>query len=1367
MMNDFKPPPRLSFDGDVAHNWTEWLQMFTLYMEATESTSKTDATKIAMLLTCMGPDGVRRFNQFAFSPDTDKDKYDKVVDKFTSELSGEKRVVFNRFKFWEYKWSDHQGFDDFIVKLRALGDKCDFVDAEYKNILRDKIVFSIGDKRLQERLLREKDLSYDRAVEICHAAEVTHRELQSMSQSSRPSQSRSVNAVVKHGRKSQSHSQSQAGNQAGPSRPQSGAGTFHQARRSSSHMTSHAQQSPSKGKCGRCGNSHGNNLQSDCPAWGHMCYRCKGQNHFRKFCRAKTVHTIQVDSESEDDYFLGSLECEVGCVHRDDNCRAWFEIVQVAGANIRMKVDTGAETNSIPVKTWLKIVDRPNLTPSRVTLRAFGGATVPHEGSAQVKFSVNGHDANSEIFVTSDKTVPILGLRTSAALGLVRPGCNATGTQSVDSVDRAQPINVDSLKEHPYCDAFEGLGKFPGQYSITRTEGASGFVEPMHRVPHKLVEPLKSKLADMESQGVIEKVDYPTDFVNNLVITHKKNGSIRICLDPKHLNQQIRREHFPIPTFVDVASQLGNKKIFTIIDLKDSYWQIELDNASSDLTTFSTPFGRYKFRRLPFGICSAAEILQKNVYRIFGDIKDTHAIADDLLIATEDEESHDEVLRLVIKRAMDNNVRFNFKKLQLKKSAVVYYGVHIGADGLKPDPEKIRAILEMPDPTDPEAVKRLTGMLNFLSTFIPNKSTLIAPISSLLRSGVPWNWGPAHREAMQQIKDILSSEPVLTLFDPALPVTLQADASSTGLGACLMQRGQPVAYASRALTSAETRYAQIEKEMLAILFAATKFHHFIYGAEAEVESDHKPLESIMLKPLHQVSPRMQMMLLKLLKYNLTVKYVPGSRLYIADTLSRAYTQDTSDEALQSQLQEGEYRIHTVTQYLPTTPERVSELREATVDDPVLQRLRPLVSNGWPVHRSSLAPELFAYWPLRGEIHEEDGILFAGEKLLVPVSMRSDLLTRLHEGHAGAEKCRARAAEIMYWPNMNRDIDNMVADCPVCATYSRQNQREPMIPHSMPTRPWAKLGSDIFEFGGHDYLIVVDYYSKYPEIERLTSKTAAGVIGALKSIMARHGIPDELVSDNMPFGSAAFRQFAHDWGFIITTSSPRYPQSNGQSERFVQTAKNYLKKAYADGKDVFIALLEYRNTPIAGISASPAQLLMSRRLKAKLPVTSSLLQPAVVSGTRDRLVLRQWKQKHYYDRGTKTRRKFRVGDPVRVRLGKTWDHAVVSQVHDAPRSYVVTMPEGQSYRRNQGVINQSPDVQPASQVMDTYPGGGSSQSPTCPLAPHEQAEPTFAKQPEDQSMERLEESPPDSSPARRSHRVRRTPKWHQDYEFDSE
>ena len=176
--------------------------------------------------------------------------------------------------------------------------------------------------------------------------------------------------------------------------------------------------------------------------------------------------------------------------------------------------------------------------------------------------------------------------------------------------------------------------------------------------------------------------------------------------------------------------------------------------------------------------------------------------------------------------------------------------------------------------------------------------------------------------------------------------------------------------------------------------------------------------------------------------------------------------------------------------------------------------------------------------------------------------------------------------------------------------------------------------------------------------------------------------------------------------------------------------------------------------------------MSRTLKAKLPVTSSLLHPAVVSGAMDRLVSHLCTQKLYYDRGTKTCRKFGVGDPVRVRLGKTWDHAVVSQVHDAPRSYVIMTPEGKSYRRNQGVINQSPDVHPRwwkhTQVVDLH----LRKSPTCPLAPHEQVEPRLVKQPGDQSMEWLESSP-DSSPARHSDRVRHPPKWLQDFEFDSE
>ena len=340
-------------------------------------------------------------------------------------------------------------------------------------------------------------------------------------------------------------------------------------------------------------------------------------------------------------------------------------------------------------------------------------------------------------------------------------------------------------------------------------------------------------------------------------------------------------------------------------------------------------------------------------------------------------------------------------------------------------------------------------------------------------------------------------------------------------------------------------------------------------------------------------------------------------------------------------------------------------------------------------------------------------------------------------------------------------------CYVCASESTGTSDFAHTTNQTLGEAWYYL----FEFGGKDYIIVVDYYSKFPELEKLTNKTAHGVILALKAVMAWHGTPDELVSDNMPFDSATFRQFAQDWGFVLTTSIPRYPQSNGQSERFVQTIKNYLKKTHSEGKDVYTTLLEYRATPIAGISASPAQLLMSRRLKTKLPTTSNLLKPAVVEDARNRLVSRQQRQKQFYDRGTKFRRKYREGDSVRARLDKTWDKAVISQVHQTPRAYVVTTPEGQSYRRNQRFIRDSPDPFEKSQVLDTSPAAGVAH--VSPPVVEQAITPETGGTPGNSlSSHSSVENPPGQGPpvsleTRHSGRQRQPPAWHRDYKMSNE
>ena len=197
---------------------------------------------------------------------------------------------------------------------------------------------------------------------------------------------------------------------------------------------------------------------------------------------------------------------------------------------------------------------------------------------------------------------------------------------------------------------------------------------------------------------------------------------------------------------------------------------------------------------------------------------------------------------------------------------------------------------------------------------------------------------------------------------------------------------------------------------------------------------------------------------------------------------------------------------------------------------------------------------------------------------------------------------------VYWPGMLQDIEKTVANCAICLHHRNAQAKEPLKPHPIPDLPWQKVGADIFTLGGKDYLLVVDYLSKYPEVVELEDKTAATIIHKMKEVFGRQGRPEELMSDNMPFGSYEFKGFARSWGITQHTSSPGFAQSNGQTERFVQTVKTMTKKN--DG-DISLALLEYRNTPIAGTPYSPAQILMSRTLRSKLPVSKKTLKPTVV------------------------------------------------------------------------------------------------------------------------------------------------------------
>ena len=844
-------------------------------------------------------------------------------------------------------------------------------------------------------------------------------------------------------------------------------------------------------------------------------------------------------------------------------------------------------------------------------LSAYGGSAIKPNGTCKLTCTSNGKMCDVTFYVAPVNAQPILGLNDCVQLDLVKRVCTL----------KAELVTKEAIRDN-YPNCFKGLGDL-GTYHITMVDNYRPVVNPPRRVPHSLKQRLHQALDKNVKSGVLVKVDQPTDWVNNLVIVEKKNGSLRLCLDPRDLNKAIKREHYKIPTMPEIASEFAGKTVFSTLDLKDGYWQVKLDEDSSLLCTFNTPFGRYRFTRMPFGIKSASEVFQKKNEEAFAGIPGIHIVADDIIIAAVNIEEHDQILRQVLERANQRKIKLNFDKLQLRMKEVRYLGTMVTPQGIKPDPMKVSAIVEMTSPTDKAGIRRLLGMTNFLAAHIPNVSTITAPLRSLLKSDTLFTWGPEQANALTKIKEILSTAPVLSYFDSTITSTIQADASQYGLGACLLQKGKPIAYASRSLNPAESNYAQIEKELLAIVFACQKFHQYIYGFPTKVQSDHKPLESIVTKPLYKVSARLQRMLLKLQNYDLSVKYVKGKDLHVADTLSRAYLTNPDDCTQSKDL---EFAIHAMIKNLPVSKEKKSQLQTATCHDHQLQQLLSLMRSGWPPDISSVPIPLREYWKVRHNLCDADNLIFLNNRIVIPSSMRQEILKCIHEGHMGIDKCKARARVCVYWPAMYEAIEQAVKKCPVCNKHSKRNQKEPMIPHELPNRPWEKLGADYFTFAGKDYLLVVDYFSKYPEVVHMNSKTAEATVKKMTQIFSRHGIPNTLVADNMPFNSKAFKQFAKEWGFSVITSSPNYPQSNGLVERNVQTIKNLLKKAREGRKDEQLALLEFRNTPISGLQESPAQLLMSRRLRSTLPMTSPMLQPHVNANIKEQLRHRQTTQK---------------------------------------------------------------------------------------------------------------------------------------------
>ena len=555
-----------------------------------------------------------------------------------------------------------------------------------------------------------------------------------------------------------------------------------------------------------------------------------------------------------------------------------------------------------------------------------------------------------------------------------------------------RPLEKSDITTH-YAENFSGIGYLKPPVSFTTKPEVTPVQMPIHRVPISKRAKEKVAIDQYVRAGILVKVNDPTPWCSN-ILCRESPSKFRVCMDPSQtINKSIKRPICQMPTLNEQLHKLDKAKCFSLIDIKDGFLHVPLDERSSLMTTMHTSYGRYRWTRLPFGVNSAPEEFQNRLLSALEGLDGIAIIADDILVYgtgdnyEEAEANHDANIIALMERAIAKDLRFNPTKFQFKKKEIKFVGHIITADGIKADPEKVDAIINMKAPHDKASLLRFIGMINYLSSYCENLSSVIRPLTELTKENMAFIWSETQNDAFNKAKNIIATSPVLQYFSLQKPVILQVDASDNGLGGALLQPNgknqlQPVAFTSCSLTSTEKRYSQIEKECLAICNAFAKFDHWFYGHPCiEVHTDHKPLETIFKKSLNKAPARLQRMLSRLQRYQFNVVYKKGTSLHIADTLSRASLPTLSTNNMSGF---DVFRVEAENEYPNRHPNLKTEtevsLRIATQADDILKLLYLTIQKGWPNNRDDLNECLRPYWNYRDELSINDGLIYKGHHL---------------------------------------------------------------------------------------------------------------------------------------------------------------------------------------------------------------------------------------------------------------------------------------------------------------------------------------------------------------------------------------------------
>lgn len=1187
-----------------SYDWDDWEVLFHTYLEVEDVTD--DIKKRNLLITALA---VQPFKTLISVCKPKKPTDYSFADVLQKLRTNYRRVTFTsteRVKFFASRQQSSQSLTDFANRLRDNTATCAFPANFYEEALITAFVGGLLNDQVRKHLMQKNLESFEQTLNTAKTFESV------LVQGAHTKTSVCDEPSVMHIKKT----------------------------------TRSGRKDQTKSVCFSCGSKQ--HLRSACRFRAVTCHTCGKEGHIAKVCRSSDkISPSKVN-------MIAMLTTNL--ITTD---RAFGIPVQLNGVDVSFELDTGSPITLVDERVWHSL-GKPRLQTFDLHCNSFSGHQIRFRGQTRVNVRLGEFSVQLQVAVVFGNHANLLGRDWITALQLNKLSLDEIRSSlSIHTIDTTFR-DLDSLLLH-YRDVFrDELGCCTVQAHLhVKSDAVPKFCKA-RSLPFAYRQAVESELDRLVLQGVLEPISI-SQWAAPIVVVPKPNGKVRLCADlSTGVNQALDIDQYPLPKPNELFVALNGGVLFSKIDFSDAYLQVPLDESSKSLLVINTHKGLFRFNRLPFGVSSAPSIFQKLMDQIFSGVAGVVCYLDDIIVTGSTYIDHLRNLSIVFARIQTFGFRVNKTKCAFLKHQVEYLGFVVDKHGVRTSPSKTKAIADMPKPTNLPQLRSFLGMVNHYAKFIPHLSDRLRPFYALLKKDVSWSWTSQCDSVFKSIKNTLVSPLALTHYDPSLPLVLAADASNSGVGAVLYHRyddgvEKVIAHASKSLTPTESNYAQIEKEALALIFGVHKFDQFVRGRRFTLLTDHKPLTTI-FGPKHGVpttsANRLQRWALRLMGYTYDIEYRSTHDFGHADGLSRLPVgPDPEFDAHDPGETASILFIHLELQR--DLPLRASDIAKATRNDSSLTIVYRYIMAGWP---SSVPtdPDLLSYYRLRHDLSTMNGCIVWNLRTIIPTCYRDRLLRHLHESHPGMTRMKNNARQHIWWPSIDRDIEDLVRSCASCSIIAKQPTKAPLSPWPASTHPWERIHIDFMgKFFNYYFLVIVDAYSKWLEVIPMTSATTDATISTLTSLFARFGLCEVIVSDNgSQFTANDFSEFCARNGIKHLTSPPGHPQSNGQAERYVDIVKSAISKGLHHGGSVSDVLpkflFNYRTTKHATTQTSPAELFLKRSPRTVL----DLLRPNSFNPAE----AAQHRYKRIFDQHTNLRH-FHEDEPVFVRDFRDSPHKV--------------------------------------------------------------------------------------------------------------